>query len=256
MNLDRARAVGIAGALRERAAAAAGATVELAVAPPFPYLEAVAQTLRGSSVRLAGQNLHVEPFGAFTGDVSGAMLKDVGCTHVIVGHSERRHSSETGGESSELVGRKVKSALGAGLAPILCVGETLAERQAKRSVSVVLDQLDLALRGRTEGELGALIVAYEPVWAIGTGVNATSEQAGEMHRLIRDWLATRISPGMADRTRILYGGSVKPENAAELLAVDHVDGALVGGASLTAASFLSIVDACPDRARMQRGSKS
>src|SRR6185436_15544738 len=137
MNLDRARAVGIATDLREKA----GAAVEIAVAPPFPYLEAVAQALRGSAVRLAGQNLHVEPYGAFTGEVSGAMLKDVGCTHVIVGHSERRHQPDgaTGtGESNELVGRKVKSALGAGLAPILCVGETIAERQAKRSVAVVL----------------------------------------------------------------------------------------------------------------------
>jgi len=243
MNLDRARATGLVRELCERVD---GTAVEVGVAPPFPYLAPVAEAARGTRLWVAGQDLHVEPYGAFTGEVSGAMLKDVGCTHVIVGHSERRRLM---GESDELVGRKLASALAQGLVPILCVGETLAERQAKRTAAVVLDQLDAALSGVPEQAAAPLIVAYEPVWAIGTGVNATPEQAGEMHRLVRDWLAKRFSAGFADRTRILYGGSVKGENAAGLLAVDGVDGALVGGASLAAASFLSIVKSCPDRAR-------
>ncbi len=243
MNLDRAHAVGLARELRERATAA---TPELGVAPPCPYLDAVAAVLRGSRLFVAGQNLHVEKYGAFTGEVSGAMLADVGCSHVIVGHSERRRLM---GETNDKVGQKLKSALSQRLAPILCVGETQAERKASQTTAVVLDQLDAALRGLGEKEAAPLIVAYEPVWAIGTGVNATPQQAGEMHRLVRDWLVRRFSPAFADRTRILYGGSVKPENAAELLAVEGVDGALVGGASLTAASFCAIVDACPSRAR-------
>jgi triosephosphate isomerase len=243
MNLDRAAAVGLVRELREKATRP---DVELGVAPPFPYLEAVATELRGSRIFVAGQNLSAEPYGAFTGEVAGAMLRDVGCSHAVVGHSERRHLY---GESSELVGRKVVAALAAGLAPILCVGETLAERQAKRTLGVVVEQLDAGLKKVAEADTAKLTIAYEPVWAIGTGVNATPEQAGEVHALIRDWLVKRYTVAVADRTRILYGGSVKGENAAELLAVKDVDGALVGGASLTAKSFLSIVAACPSRAR-------
>jgi triosephosphate isomerase len=179
------------------------------------------------------------------------MLKDAGCTHVIVGHSERRHGM---GETNERVGQKLKAALSHGLTPILCVGETSAERQAKRTATIVVDQMEAALRGIAEAEAASLLIAYEPVWAIGTGVNATAEQATEVHRLLRDWLVNRYSPAFADRTRILYGGSVKPDNAAELLAAPEVDGALVGGASLSAASFLSIIDACAKRASA-RGSK-
>jgi|SRR5688572_21258180 len=245
MNLDRAKAIGLVRELKSRQGARAAA-VEVGVAPPFPYLEAVAAELRGTDVFLAGQDLHQEPFGAFTGEVAGAMLKDVGCSHVIVGHSERRRVM---GESDELVGRKLARALDQGLVPILCVGETIAERQAKRTLGVVLEQLDAALRDLTESNAAPLLVAYEPVWAIGTGVNATAEQVEEMHRVVRDALVKRFTPAFADRTRILYGGSVKPENAAELLAVEGVDGVLVGGASLSAASFLAIIDACPDRAR-------
>jgi triosephosphate isomerase len=242
MNLDRAQAVALARALRE---ATRDAACEVGVAPPFPYLAAVAEALRGSALFVAAQNLHVEPHGAFTGEVSGAMAKDVGCTHVIVGHSERRQLL---GESSDLVGRKLKSALAQGLVPILCVGETGAQRQAGRSVAVVLEQLETAVDGLAEAQAAPLLIAYEPVWAIGTGLNATAEQASEMHRLLRDRLTTRFSPRFADAARILYGGSVKPENAGELLRGDHVDGALVGGASLGAASFTAIVRACPGRA--------
>jgi triosephosphate isomerase len=245
MNLDRAKAGELVRQLREGATASA----EVGVAPPFPYLAEVVEAARGSKLFVGAQNLSAEPYGAFTGEVSGAMLKDVGCTHVIVGHSERRHGPHGTAESNDEVGRKVRAALAAGLVPILCVGETAAERQAKRTVSVVLDQMDAGLRGIAEAEAAPLLVAYEPVWAIGTGLNATPEQAGEVHRLLRDWLVKRYSPAFADRTRILYGGSVKPENAAELLKVPDVDGALVGGASLAASSFLSIVKACPGRAR-------
>jgi triosephosphate isomerase len=248
MNLDRARAEALARELRERAGSGAA---EVGVAPPYPYLVPVADALRGSSVFLAAQDLHPEPYGAFTGEVSGAMLKDVGCSHVIVGHSERRHGM---GETNDRVGQKLKAALGHQLVPILCVGETSAERQSKRTVAVVLDQLDAALRGIAEADVTGLLIAYEPVWAIGTGVNATAEQATEVHRLIRDWLVNRFSPAFADRTRILYGGSVKAENAASLLGAPEVDGALVGGASLTAAAFLPIVDACRARATA-RGSR-
>jgi triosephosphate isomerase len=251
MNLDRARAVALVGELRDRLNQRS-ASVEVGVAPPFPWIVPVAEALKGSALFVAGQDLYVEKFGAFTGEVSGEMLKDAGCTRVLVGHSERRHVL---GENDDLVHRKLKSALDQGLGPILCVGETQAQRQAKRSVAVVLDQLETALKDVTEAQVAALIVAYEPVWAIGTGLNATPEQAAEMHRVVRDWLVKRFSPAFADRTRILYGGSVKAENAAELMAAPDVDGALVGGASLGAASFLAIVDACPARTP-QKGARS
>src|SRR5262245_8421516 len=243
MNLGRAAAAALARELRAKLAAR---DAEVGVAPPFPWLDLVAAELRGSKLFVAGQNLHPEKFGAFTGEVCAEMLRDAGCTHVIVGHSERRHLL---GESSDFVGQKVRSALAQGLVPILCVGETLAERKAGKTAAVVLDQLETGLRDLDEARARPLIVAYEPVWAIGTGVNATPAQAGEVHAMVRDRLARLFSPGFARAARILYGGSVKPENAAELLAVDGIDGALVGGASLTAASFLGIVAALPKAAR-------
>jgi triosephosphate isomerase len=243
MNLDRAAAAAL---VRDLRAKGAGRPVEVGVAPPFPYLDGVVAAAKGSGIFVAAQNLHPEKFGAFTGEVSAAMVRDIGATHAILGHSERRHLFH---ESSLFVGDKLKAALANGLVPILCVGETLAERKAGRTRSVVLDQLETALRGIPEGDAKALLVAYEPVWAIGTGVNATPEQIGEVHALVRDGLERAYSSGFARSARILYGGSVKPENAAELLAVEGVDGALVGGASLTAASFLAIVAACPAPAR-------
>ncbi len=247
MNLDRAAVVALVRELREKVPALRVTRgVEVGVAPPFPYLEAAHGLLRGSSIWVAGQNLSAEKFGAFTGEVSAEMLADVGCSHVIVGHSERRRLM---GEASDLVGRKVAAALAAGLAPILCVGETLAERKAGRIEAVVLEQLDAGLRGLTEPQVQPLVIAYEPVWAIGTGVNATAPQVGEAHALIRAWLAHRFSNQFSAAVRILYGGSVKAQNAGELLAVEEVDGALVGGAALTAGSFLEIIAACPIRAR-------
>ncbi len=243
MNLDRSAAVALARELREKAPATG---VEVGVAPAFPYLEAVTGVLSGGSIWTAGQNVSHETLGAFTGEVSASMLADVGCSHVLVGHSERRHLY---GESSDLVGRKLSAALAEHLVPILCVGETLAQRQADKTMAVVFEQLESGLRGVEAAAVASLLIAYEPVWAIGTGVNATPGQACEVHHLIRGWLARRFSKAFADSTRILYGGSVKAENAAELLAVEGVDGALVGGASLTAASLLKIIAACPNRAR-------
>jgi len=243
MNLDRAAGAAL---VRELRAKVAGGTVEVGVAPPFPYIPKVVEALQGSPLFVAAQNLHSEKFGAFTGEVSAAMVRDVGATHAILGHSERRHLFH---ESSPFVGDKLKAALANGLVPILCVGETLAERKAGRTMAIVLDQLETALKGVAEADARTLIVAYEPVWAIGTGVNATPKQVGEVHALVRDGLEHAFSAAFARAARILYGGSVKPENAAELLAVEGVDGALVGGASLTAASFLAIVAACPAAAR-------
>ena len=247
MNLDRATAIALARAVRDGAAARPGSAplVEIGVSPPYPYLEAVRSLLRGGPIWVGGQDLSSEKCGAFTGEVSAAMLADIGCSHVLVGHSERRQM----GESAELCGRKVAAALAGALVPVLCVGETLAQRDAGKTAAVVLEQFESGVQGVGTADVARLLVAYEPVWAIGTGRNATPAQAGEVHALLRGCAARRWSPAAADSLRILYGGSVKPENAAELLSIPDIDGALVGGAALTAASFLKIIDACPNRAR-------
>jgi triosephosphate isomerase len=214
-----------------------GASVDVAVAPPYTGLAAVAAELAGSSVGLAAQNLHWEVQGAFTGEVSAPMLADAGCRFVLVGHSERR---QLFGETDESVRRKARAALAAGLHPIICVGETLPEREAGRTLDVVGRQLRAALQGLEAGDVGRLTMAYEPVWAIGTGKTATSAQAQEVHAAIRAILR-ELAPAAADQVRIQYGGSVKPENAAELMSQPDVDGALVGGASLKAGDFVQIV---------------
>ena len=211
--------------------------VDVAVAPPFTALAAAADALRGSHIALAAQDVHWEAQGAFTGEVSAPMLKEIGCAHVIVGHSERR---QLFGETDEGVNRKAKAVLGAGLAPIVCVGETLAEREAGRTLEVVSRQVRGGLAGLPADQVGRLTVAYEPVWAIGTGKTATTAQAQEVHAAIRA-LLRELAGGAADQVRIQYGGSVKPDNAAELLAQPDVDGALVGGASLKAQEFAQIV---------------
>jgi triosephosphate isomerase len=203
---------------------------QVAVAPPFTALAAVKQALQGSPLQLFAQNCHFEKQGAFTGEVSAAMLRDVGCDGVILGHSERR---QLFGETDESVARKLKAALAEGLAPIVCVGETLQEREGGRTWDVVSGQVRNALSGLDAQALGRVTIAYEPVWAIGTGRTATPEIAQEAHALIKSLL---------DRP-VLYGGSVKPENAAELLAEPDVDGALVGGASLDPESFAAICEA-------------
>jgi triosephosphate isomerase len=217
-------------------ASGAGA-VQVAVAPPFTSHHAVAGVLPASGLELAAQDVHWEPQGAFTGEVSAAMLADACCTHGIVGHSERR---QLFGETDESVRRKVGALLAARIRPIVCVGETLAERDASRTLEVVGRQVRGGLQGLTPEQLGFVTVAYEPVWAIGTGRTATSAQAQEVHAAIRGILC-ELGGAVGDDVRIQYGGSVKPENAAELMSQPDVDGALVGGASLKAKDFLAIV---------------
>jgi triosephosphate isomerase len=214
--------------------------VDVAVCPPFPYLLAVKEAISGSGVQLGAQNAHDAPPGAFTGEVALDMLVDVGCDWVILGHSERRQFF---GDTDAVINRKVTAALGKQLGVILCVGELLAERQSGKTEAVLQTQLSGAFAGIDASSLGKLVLAYEPVWAIGTGVTATPDQAEAAHHFIRDWLAGRYNRGLADAMRIQYGGSVKPDNAAELLSQPNVDGALVGGASLKADQFLPIIRA-------------
>jgi len=213
---------------------------EVAVCPAFPALSAVAEVLRGTPVAWGGQNCATALEGAFTGEVSAPMLVDLGCRFVIVGHSERRRIF---GETDQAVRGKLETALGAGLTPIVCVGETLEERDAGRTEEVVDRQIRAAFAGLPGPEVARKVVAYEPVRAIGTGRNATPEQAEAVHRRIRVALSTLLDESVAVGTRILYGGSVKPDNAREIFAQPNVDGGLVGGASLEAKSFLAIVGA-------------
>ena len=210
---------------------------EVVLAPPYTALAAVAAELAGSPVNLAAQDTFWEEKGAFTGAIAPGMLADVGCTYVIVGHSERRQFF---GDTDESVNRKVKAVLQAGLRPIMCVGETLAEREAGRTFAVVETQVLEGLAGFPVSARERLVLAYEPVWAIGTGKTATPQQAQEVHHLIRNLLSEVLGTAAI---RILYGGSVTPDNAATLLAEPDLDGALVGGASLKAASFLAIIKA-------------
>ncbi len=212
--------------------------VEIAVAPPFTALYAVSQELKGSSIRLAAQNLFYEEKGAFTGEVSPLMLKEIGCQYVIIGHSERRQFF---GETDETVNRRVKAALGQGLGPIFCIGETLREREGGKTFSVIEGQVEGGLKGIGEGGVKDIVIAYEPVWAIGTGKTATPEQAEEVHRFIREGLARLYSREIAERIRIQYGGSVTPENIKGLMNQENIDGALVGGASLKSETFSKIV---------------
>jgi triosephosphate isomerase (TIM) len=214
--------------------------VSVAVCPPFPYLLPVAEAVRGSRVALGAQDVYPAKEGAFTGEVSPPMLLDCGCRYVIVGHSERRHVV---GETDALINRKVTAGLAAGLRVILCVGETLAEREANRTEQVLDVQLAGGLGGVTATALGGLVIAYEPVWAIGTGRNATPEQAQQAHAFLRRRVADYFGEEAASRLPIQYGGSVKPDNAAALMGQPDVDGALVGGASLRADQFLAIVRA-------------
>lgn len=229
-------ALAYAAALRRRVEPVRG--VEVVVAPPFTALHAVAGALAGSGVGVAGQNLHAEPQGAFTGEVSAGMLREAGAGYAIIGHSERRHLC---GETDAAVNAKLRAAAGAGLVPIVCVGETLAERESKRTFDVLDRQIEAGLAGLSAAQAGVLVVAYEPVWAIGTGRNATPDQAQEAHAYIRRRLAGALGESVADARRIIYGGSVKPANAGALAAQPDVDGALVGGAGLDAASFAEIV---------------
>ncbi|NND46304.1 MAG: triose-phosphate isomerase [Woeseiaceae bacterium] len=216
-----------------------GTGFSLLVCPPYPYLAAAAATLAGSAVRLGAQNVSEHGSGAFTGEVAPGMLADIGCEYVIVGHSERRALY---GESSFQVAAKFQAAQAAGIVPILCVGETLEEREAGSTESVVNYQLGAVLDAAGIGAFANAVIAYEPVWAIGTGKTATPEQAQDVHKYIRAQLHARDA-GIADQVRILYGGSMKGENAAGLLAMPDIDGGLIGGASLKAKDFLAIAEA-------------
>jgi triosephosphate isomerase (TIM) len=220
-------------------------SVEIVLAPPFTALDSVRSvTTSASHFALGAQNLHWEQQGAFTGEISGPMLRDLGCTYVIIGHSERRTLF---GERDGDVHKKVRSALANGLRPILCVGESLAERQSERTEAVVSGQVAAGLAELNAQELGAVTIAYEPVWAIGTGHAATTEQAVAVHRAIRTHIAAGWTTETAERMRILYGGSVTPQNAASLLSESDIDGALVGGACLKTESFATIVLAAKNR---------
>lgn len=214
--------------------------IRVAVCPPFPYLAQVGDALRGSPVALGAQNCYTEKEGAFTGEVSPAMLLDVGCRYVILGHSERRHKL---GESDEFINQKVRIALATGLHVILCIGETLEQRQANQTEGVLDLQVTKGLAGIAEGDIARLTLAYEPVWAIGTGHNATPQQAQDAHAFIRRRVGQIVGEKAAQALPIQYGGSVKPENAASLFAQPDVDGGLIGGASLKADTFLAIVRA-------------
>ncbi|MFO0870964.1 MAG: triose-phosphate isomerase [Pirellulales bacterium] len=238
MNLTRSGAVALAEALAARVGATSA--VEVAVCPPLVYLDAVAAALRGSAIALGAQNVYHQPNGAYTGETSVAMLADLGCRYIILGHSERRHIL---GETSAQVNSKVHATLAAGLVPIVCVGETLAEREAQKTTDIVQEQLAGSLAGLSADQAAQVVLAYEPVWAIGTGKVATREQAEEVHANLRKMLAARYNSTVAAAVRIQYGGSVKADNAGELLAQPNVDGALVGGASLQVDSFLGIVQA-------------
>jgi triosephosphate isomerase len=209
---------------------------DILVCPPFTALYPVSRELEGSNIVLGGQNMYFEEQGAFTGEISPLMLKDAGCSHVILGHSERRHIF---GETDELVNKKVLSAINHGLIPILCVGELLEERENGKTQEVVEKQVREGLKGVDGND--EFVIAYEPVWAIGTGKTATPELAEEVHLFIRQVLSDMFGSEKANSVRILYGGSVKPENAAGLLNMENIDGALVGGASLKAESFAKIV---------------
>jgi triosephosphate isomerase len=240
MNTDSRSSVELAKAVAASSAGVAREKVTVAVLPPFVYVPAVVKAVSASGVAVGAQDVYFELKGAFTGEISPAMLKDVGCTYVLCGHSERRHVL---GESDELVGKKTTAALSGGLLPILCVGELLEERDAGQTEQVVARHLRTGLAGLSADKMSAVTIAYEPVWAIGTGRTATPQQAQEVHAFIRNWLSETYGANLAQEARILYGGSVKSDNAKELMAQEDVDGLLVGGASLKADEFARIIQA-------------
>jgi triosephosphate isomerase len=240
MNTDSHSGVALAKGVADGSSGLAGSSVDVAVIPPFVYLSAIGQAVSSSGVALGAQDVYFEAKGAFTGEVSTAMLKDVGCTYVLCGHSERRHVL---GESDELINKKVTASISGGLLPILCVGELLEERDASQTEEVVERQVRAGLAGLSVEKISAVTIAYEPVWAIGTGRTATREQAQEVHAFIRKLLVDMYDKTVAEEMRILYGGSVKPDNAEELMGQADVDGCLVGGASLKVDDFVQIIEA-------------
>ena len=237
MNLSRAECEALTKGI---AAGLEGDKVEVGVCPPFPYLDVVAGAAAGSQIGVGAQNMYHEASGAYTGETSAAMLLDFGCKYVILGHSERRNVL---GESNEDVNKKLVAALAAGLTPIVCVGELLEQRESGQTMSVIQEQFDGSFAGVSAADLVKCVIAYEPVWAIGTGKVATPEQAEEVHSDLRNLMQQRYNAETAEAVRIQYGGSVKPDNAADLLSQPNIDGALVGGASMKADSFLAIIAA-------------
>jgi triosephosphate isomerase len=235
---SRADALALASAVK--AGVGQSTDVRAVICPPAVFLSEIDRVLEGSPIGLGAQNMHWEAGGAYTGELSAAMLLDSGCTHVILGHSERRHGL---GETDEQVNKKLHAALGARLIPIVCLGETKEQRLNHETEGVLLAQLSGSLVGLSADQMAGTVLAYEPVWAIGTGLTATPAQAQEAHALIRGWLDQQFGGATAGRVIVQYGGSVKPENAAELLGCPDIDGALVGGASLKASDFLAIFQA-------------
>jgi triosephosphate isomerase (TIM) len=235
MNTDRAAAIKLARGVVGRAGM--HGNVDLLVCPPSVYLVPVSEIVNGTKVALGAQNMYFEANGAFTGEISAAMLTDVGCSHVILGHSERRHILK---ETDADVNKKTLAALAAGLVPIVCVGELLAERESGQTGAVIRRQFEGSLANVPADQIEKVVIAYEPVWAIGTGKVATPEQAEEVHAELRELLRKHYNDKSAGNVRILYGGSVKPSNAKELLSQPNIDGALIGGASLTPDDFLGI----------------
>jgi triosephosphate isomerase len=240
MNTDTHTSVELSKRIAAGSSDVAGHSVTVAVCPPFTYLQSVTKALSASHIAVGAQDVYFESKGAFTGEISTSMLKDIGCTYVLCGHSERRHVI---GETDELINKKVAAAIAGGLLPILCVGELLSERDAGQTEQVVSRQLKKGLSGLSTEKVSAVTIAYEPVWAIGTGRTATPQQAQEVHDFIRMLLAQMYDDQLADETRILYGGSVNPDNAENLMNQDDIDGLLVGGASLNANDFLTIIRA-------------
>ena len=240
MNTDSHSSVELVRSVASGCEEAAGHSVDVAVIPPFIYIQAVGKALSASLIALGAQDIYYERKGAFTGEISASMLKDIGCSYCLCGHSERRHVI---GETDELVNKKLATAIAGGLLPIFCVGELIEQRKAGKTTEVITQQIEAGLAGLSTEKVSAVTIAYEPVWAIGTGLTATSEQAQETHCLIRQLLAKMYSEQLAQEIRIQYGGSVKPGNAAELMQEEDVDGLLVGGASLKADDFLAIIQA-------------
>jgi triosephosphate isomerase len=238
MNTDSSSCVELAEGIASGATETASVKATVTVFPPFVYLQSVIKALGTSSISVGAQDVYFEPDGAFTGEISTSMLKDIGCTYCLCGHSERRHVI---GETDELINKKLTAAIAGGLLPILCVGELLAEREASKTNDVVTRQLENGLAGLSEEKVSAVTIAYEPVWAIGTGLTAKPQQAQEVHDFIRKLLANMYSDELAEAIRIQYGGSAKPDNAAELMAQPDIDGLLVGGASLKSDAFLAII---------------
>jgi triosephosphate isomerase len=240
MNTDSHSSVSLVESIVSGSLELAGHTVDAAVCPPFVYLQAVARVLSSSSIAVGAQDIYYEQKGAFTGEISVSMIKDIGCSYVLCGHSERRHVI---GESDELINKKVTAAINGGVLPIFCVGEMLEEKEASRTNEVVSGQMKSGLAGLGAEKVSAVTVAYEPVWAIGTGLTATPQQAQEVHALIRELLGEMYDSKLAEEIRILYGGSVKPSSASDLMSEQDIDGLLVGGASLNADDFIAIIKA-------------